>query len=494
MEKLKLNYRRILVFVWGICSLLTTSCKSTPEAVQQLGKSQPNIVVLLCDDLGYGDLSSYGHPIIKTPNLDKLAASGIKLTNFYSAAPVCSPSRVGLLTGRSPNRAGLYDFIVGGHKKRDDLKDLVHLQAEEETIPQLLKSAGYNTCLVGKWHGSSLFNSEEQPQPDHFGFDHWFATHNNASPSHKDPKNFVRNGAQVGQLQGFSSQLIVDEAIQWLDNKVEENPFFLEVAFHEPHEPIASPEELVEKYLPYTDTLEEAEYFANVENVDLAVGRLLTYLKNNGLDKNTLVVFTSDNGPETLLRYSRAKRSYGSPGNLKGMKLWTNEAGFRVPCIINWLGQETYNGTSDAVVSALDFLPTFSELAGAGLPKKELDGQSITAILRTGTVARSKPLLWSFYNALNQHVVAMRSGDWKIMARLKNGDGYLPKILNVHRGNEALVKNAVLTDFVLYNLRQDLAETQDLSRKHPEVLERLKKELQQEYTALLNDSHIWERQ
>ena len=160
MEKLKLYYMGILVVVLGMCSLIIASCKSSPTTVQQLGKSKPNIIVLLCDDLGYGDLSSYGHPIIKTPNLDKLAESGIKLTNFYSAAPVCSPSRVGLLTGRSPNRAGLYDFIVGGHKERDDLKDLVHLQAEEETIPQLLKSAGYNTCLVGKWHGSSLFNSE----------------------------------------------------------------------------------------------------------------------------------------------------------------------------------------------------------------------------------------------------------------------------------------------------------------------------------------------
>ena len=128
------------------------------------------------------------------------------------------------------------------------------------------------------------------------------------------------------------------------------------------------------------------------------------------------------------------------------------------------------------------------------LPKKELDGQSITSFFSTGAVTRSKPLLWSFYNALNQHVIAMRSGDCKIMARLKNDDGYLPKILNVHRGNEALVKNATLTDFELYNLKQDVGETQDLSTKKPEVLERLKKELTQEYTALLNDSHIWERQ
>ena len=491
MEERRAGVIKILVTLIGFGLLV--SCKTTKEEVHAQKLEQPNIIVLLCDDLGYGDLSSFGHPFIETPNLDALAESGIKLTSFYSAAPVCSPSRIGLLTGRSPNRAGLYDFIVGGNTQREDLKDLVHLRAEEETIPGLLKEVGYNTCLVGKWHGSSLFNSEKQPQPDHFGFEHWFATHNNASPTHKNPKNFVRNGSEVGQLEGFSSQLIVDEAIDWLDKKEGENPFFLEVAFHEPHEPIASPESLVNKYLEFTDIKEEAEFFANVENVDIAVGRLLAYLKEKGLDSNTLVVFTSDNGPETLNRYPKAKRSFGSPGNLKGMKLWTTEAGFRVPCIINWLGKDTFNGTTDAVISALDFLPTFSELAGAGLPKKKLDGQSFASFLKTGNIQREKPLIWSFYNALNERVVAMRSDDWKIMAQLKTKEGYLPKILNVHSGNEALVKNAELSDFVLYNLKEDVQESQDVSKKHPEVFEQMKIQLRQEYQELLNDSHIWAR-
>ena len=124
-------------------------------------ETQPNIVVILCDDLGYGDLSSFGHPIIKTPNLDKMAEDGIKFTSFYSAAPVCSPSRAGLLTGRSPNRAGIYDFIPGP-RKSEDCRDLVHLQAHEQTIPAMLKTVGYSTCLSGKWHCSSYFNSDKQ--------------------------------------------------------------------------------------------------------------------------------------------------------------------------------------------------------------------------------------------------------------------------------------------------------------------------------------------
>ncbi len=471
----------IVVFAWTLCS-----CNHE----QKIDKT--NIVVILCDDLGYGDLSSYGHSSIQTPNLDALAATGIKLTNFYSAAPVCSPSRAGLLTGRSPNRAGFYDFIVSGRKKRDDHKDLVHLRPHEETIPKMLKSKGYATCLSGKWHCSSLFNSSEQPTPDHFGFDHWFATHNNAAPTHQNPRNFVRNGKEVGEIEGFSCQIVVNEAIEWLTNQEKEDPFYLQVNFHEPHEPIASPKALVDKYLPSARNEKEAKYFANVENVDIAVGRLLDYLEKN-VAGNTLIVFTSDNGPETLNRHPKAKHSYGSPGDLKGMKLWTHEAGFRVPCIVNWMGKPGFTGTSDAVVSALDFMPTFSEVTGATLPQNELDGQSFVSLFEDGNFERTQPLLWSFYNALNDHVVAMRDGDWKIMASLKNDSTYLPKIENVYDGNEALVKQSKLTDFVLYNLDQDIGETTEVGLKHPHILDTMKKRLDLEYHKLLSDSYIWKR-
>lgn len=473
--------RAVLLFLF-LLSIISCQEKST----------QPNIVVILCDDLGYGDLSSFGHPIIKTPNLDAMASKGIKLTNFYSAAPVCSPSRVGLMTGRSPNRAGVYDFIPGP-KKSEDLRDLVHMQKHEQTIPALLKTAGYATCLSGKWHCNSRFNSPDlQLTPDHFGFDHWFATHNNASPSHENPKNFVRNGEDVGELEGFSCQIVVDEAMKWLDDQKDDKPFYLQVTFHEPHEPIASPDELVQKYLPQSENELQAEYFANVENMDNAVGRLLEYLEAN-YGENTLIVFSSDNGPETLNRYSRAKRSFGSPGVLKGMKLWTTEAGFRVPGIFYWLGEKTFTGTSDAVVSSLDFLPTFCELSGAQLPQNDLDGQSITSFLNTGELNRNKPLVWAFYNALNDRRVAMRDGDWKMLARLKSDTAYLPKINNLYDGNEALMKESVLTDFEMYNMKGDMAESENVSSKHPKVFEKEKETLKSEYEKLLAGSHIWTR-
>ncbi|WP_372772913.1 sulfatase [Mangrovibacterium sp.] len=454
-------------------------------------ETQPNIVVILCDDLGYGDLSSFGHPVIQTPNLDKLAANGLKMTSFYSAAPVCSPSRAGLLTGRNPNRAGIYDFIPGT-KKSEDCRDMVHLQAGEQTIPAMLKTVGYSTCLSGKWHCSSRFNSDAQPTPGKLGFDHWFATHNNAAPSHENPDNFIRNGEEVGEIKGFSCQIVVDEALSWLQNKNSDNPFYLQVCFHEPHEPIASPQDLVQRYHPLAENEDQAQYFANVANMDKAVGRLVEYLQEN-YGENTLIVFSSDNGPETLNRYYRAKRSYGSPGELKGMKLWTTEAGFRVPGILYWMGKESYSGTTDAVVSSLDFMPTFAEISGATLPDRELDGQSMTSLIETGTMKRAKPLTWAFYNALNEHRVAMRTDDWKILCRLKNDTTYLPMINNLYKGNEAFVKEADLVDFELYNMNEDISEAENVAEKYPEVFEQMKTQLKSEYANLLDGSFIWER-
>ena len=179
-----------------------------------------------------------------------------------------------MLTGRSPNRAGVYDFIPG---KRD-----VYLRSSEITVAQLLQKSGYATCHSGKWHCNGKFNSAAQPQPDAAGFDHWLGTQNNASPSHKNPKNFVRNGKAVGPMEGFSCQLVVDEAVTWLKQQQQddpEQPFFMYVAFHEPHEPVASPQKLVDDYLPVAKNENEAQYFANVANVDDAVGRLMAAIK-----------------------------------------------------------------------------------------------------------------------------------------------------------------------------------------------------------------------
>ncbi len=446
-------------------------------------EKRPNVVVVLCDDLGYGDLACYGHPKIKTPHLDRMAKGGIRFTDFYSTAPVCSPSRVGLLTGRSPNRAGVYDWIPSGRG--------VHMRASEVTIAQLLKKAGYATCMSGKWHCNGKFNSPQQPQPDAAGFDHWFGTQNNASPSHENPKNFVRNGNPVGVLKGYSCQLVVDEALAWLKKqqaKDAEQPFFMYVAFHEPHEPVASPKEMVNQYDGVAKNHNQAQYFANVTNIDAAVGKLMKALKAMTLDENTLVVFTSDNGPETLLRYGpRSGRSFGVADPLRGMKLWTTEAGFRVAGIMHWPARIKAGQVSERPVSALDFLPTFCELAETNPPKDlVLDGTSFLPALEGKPLQRKKPLVWVYYNALNNRRVAMRDGDWKVLAKLNIG-----KYNTVHSGNADQVKGATLSDFQVFDLSQDIGEGKDLAKTNPAKLAKLKKKLETHYRELIEGSHVW---
>ena len=488
----------VVVGCCSFCSNDSLAAENQPDnqSNNQRDRDQPNIVIVLCDDLGYGDLSCYGHEKIVTDNIDALASSGMRFTSCYSAAPVCSPSRVGLLTGRSPNRAGVYDFIPGP-KTSPDLRHLVHMRADEITITHLLKQAGYSTGMFGKWHCNGRFNSPQQPQPDAAGFDYWLGTQNNASPSHANPKNFVRNGQPVGETSGFSCQIVMDEALGWIEKGLAENksnPFFAYVAFHEPHEPVASPPELVQQYLSSgkTDKPNEAEYFANVHNVDLAVGKLTKKLKALGIENDTIVIFTSDNGPETLNRYRRAKHSYGTPKPFRGMKLWTTEAGFRVAGIVCWPGH-IEPAVSDVPVSSLDLLPTLCSIASAKIPAGlKLDGTNISPIFEGGEVKRTKPLVWAFYNAINKERIAMRHGKWKMLAQLDSGK--FKKFNNLHEGNVDKVRQAKLSDFELYDLSNDAGETNNLFDPENAQHEKLKELMISSYQDLLDGSHVWKKE
>jgi arylsulfatase A len=437
---------------------------------------QPNIIVVMCDDLGFGDLASYGHPHIKSPHLGRMAEDGTRFTDFYSAAPVCSPLRVGLLSGRSPNRAGAYHHIPPAHKPQPDQRHLVYLRQSEVTIPQFLKSAGYATAMAGKWHRNSEFNSEVQPQPDDAGIDHLLATQNNTDPSHANSNNFVRNGELLGEIEGFSCRIVVDEGINWMEDhlaEAAEQSFFLYLAFHEPHEPVASPVEMTVGYSAITIYEKEAEYFANVENLDLAVGRLLDYLKHADIDDDTPVTFTSDNGPETLSRYARSSHSWGRADPLCGMKLWTTEAAG----IMRWPGRITPGQVSDEVISSLDVLPTFYDLAGIDPPAGlTIDGVNFLPALERQTLQREKPLLWAFYNPRNEYQVAMCDGAWKVLARID-----VSKAHNLHTGNIEGIKSAPLRDIQVFNLEHDIGEMRNLARDFPAIRDRLQLRLEKHY-------------
>jgi len=439
--------RRDFLKAIGFCaaSLALEGCRSTKRTFMSGGhKNKPNIVIGLCDDLGYGDLSCYGHPYIKTPNLDKLAAEGMRLTDCYAAAPVCSPARAGMLTGRTPYRSGVYDWIPNNNA--------MHLKREEITVATLLKEAGYATCHVGKWHCNGKFNSAEQPQPNDHGFEHWFSTQNNSLPTHHNPNNFVRNGEAVGEMKGYSSELIVQEAIDWLKTKWDRSkPFCLFVWFHAPHEPIATGPEFMEMY----EGKKEAIYYGNVTQMDHEFGRLMKTLDEMGLRNETFVIFTSDNGPETLNRYRGANRSFGSPGPLRGMKLHMYEGGIRVPGIIRWPDRTKAGTICSEPVNGTDILPTLCTMAGASAPiDRPIDGTSILPIFVGKKIKRKVPLYWRYDRALSRPLtVAMREGGWKILADNK------------------------MTKFELYNLRKDIAEEHNLAASEPGRLAAMKKKL-----------------
>jgi arylsulfatase A len=447
------------------------------------GADRPNFLVILCDDLGYGDLGCYGHPSIKTPHLDQLAGQGIRFTDCYSAAPVCSSSRAGLMTGRTPCRLGVYDWISAGHP--------MHLRRDEPTIASLLQKAGYATCHVGKWHLNGKFNSPDQPQPGDHGFDHWMSTQNNAAPSHENPTNFVRNGERIGKQEGYSCEVVAREAVRWLsEGRDKSKPFFQFVCFHEPHEPIASPPDLVAQY-PQATKEGEALYYANVANMDRAVGRILAALDEQKLADNTLVFFSSDNGPETLKRYPSGWRSHGSPGPLRGMKLHLFEGGIRVAGILRYPPKVKPGQTIHEPVCSLDLLPTFCDLAGAPLPiGRELDGTSLAPLLDGKPIQRSTPLFWHYFRSIGEPKAAMRVGDWMVLG---HWDGpQLPPGASVHRGDCETIKAARLVKFELYNLKDDLAQTTDLAEREPARLRELSAQLVKKYTQVRDEGPVWD--
>ena len=408
-----------------------------PAIAADHGEDRPNIVVFVADDMGWGDSGTYGHDLIKTPNLDKLAAQGVKLTQCYSACAVCSPSRSAILTGRHPYRNGVWRHVSGNNK--------AHLRNSEITYPKLLKSIGYETCHVGKWHLNSLpqFNTDEFPQPDDHGYDYWMATHNNAHPSHENPDNFVRNGKPIGEQKGYSAQIVAQEATMWLTEKRDKSkPFALSVWVHEPHNPIATDPQFSKLY----DGHKNSTYMGNITQLDHAVGDVMQTLDQEGVANNTLFIFTSDNGP--------VAKFGGTTGGLRGGKRSDHEGGIRVPGIVSWPGHIAAGTTSTIPVVGTDIFTTVLSITGIPVPKdRTIDGVNMLPALAGKAVERPIPLFWRTHVSRPDNRVAMRIGDWKI------------------------VGNDTLTTFQLYNIEKDWQEKNDLAVEMPERTETMKQQL-----------------
>lgn len=447
---------KLVVMLMALVSLTAEAWAGTGVSASNV--AAPNLIVFLADDLGYGDLGCYGHPVIKTPHLDRFASQGMRMTQCYSASAVCSPSRSAILTGRTPHRNGVFTWIAEGSP--------VHLRTSEVTLPELLKQAGYETCHSGKWHLNGLFNDAAQPQPGDHGYDWWLATQNNAAPSHENPENFVRNGVPVGRMEGYSAGLVVSEAVRWLkEERDRSKPFFLAVWTHEPHYPIKSAPEYRAQYPELQDDVQR-EHHANVTQMDAAFGALMAALDEQRLVDETLVVFTSDNGPEGDGIKSPGR---GSTGGLRGRKRDMHEGGIRVPGIVRWPGRIPAGSESAVPMIGSDVFPTMLSAAGVDVPgDRVLDGANLLPVLTEAAreVERSQPLYWRLQMAPNAKI-AMRVGDWKILADDK------------------------LEQFELYNLREDERETTDLKERELERFAELKSRLVAQTAAIEAEGPDW---
>jgi len=402
-----------------------------------LAEKKPNIVVVMADDLGWGDTGTYGHPMSKTPNMDRLASQGVKLTQCYSACGVCSPSRSAMLTGRTPYRNGVWRHLSGSHE--------AHLRASEITYPELLKKVGYQTCHVGKWHllSKNQFNNPEYPQPDDQGYDYYLYTHNNAEPNHHSPINFVRNGKPLGKVEGYSAQIVAGEAVSWLNNHCDtEKPFALTVWFHEPHSKIATDPRFENLYKGHSNS----KYLGNVTQMDHALGMIMDALEKAGVDDNTFLFFTSDNGPVPAFG--------GTSGGLRGNKRNSYEGGIRVPGLVKWPGHIKPGSVSDVPVIGTDLFTTVLNIVDVPLPNdRTIDGANMLPGLSGKKIDRKTPLFWRTHVSPGEDRVAMRIGDWKIIA------------------------NDLLTKFQLYKIQEDWKEEVDLATKMPEKTEEMKSTL-----------------
>ncbi len=391
--------------------------------------AHPNVLLILTDDLGWADVGYHGGAA-KTPSIDKLAADGTRLERFY-VFPVCSPTRAGILTGRSPMRLGIAYNVVRPWNPSG-------LPAGEHLISQSFKEAGYQTAMMGKWH---LGLSRKEFLPNARGFDHFYGHLTGAidywTHDREGGIDWQRDGVTVKE-EGYSTDLLAAEAVRWIKGRDKEKPFFLYLPFNAVHAPYQAPDAYVAKYAGIREK-QARTHAAQIEAYDAAVGRVLDALREEGIDGNTVVFWTSDNGGP------------GGAGNntpLRGAKASTFEGGIRVPAILRWPEKIAAGKTSDQVLSLLDVFPTLAAAAGVPIAaERPLDGKDFWGTLAAGkAVPRADDLFFSIHHGKNARRAVIR-GDWKLVT---DGD-----------------------ERFLFDLEKDPSEGTDLAKEHPGVVKDL---------------------
>ncbi|WP_372751874.1 sulfatase [Labilibaculum sp.] len=450
----KSSARILILFCVGLFLL---GCSQSPKS--------PNVIIFFTDDQGYEDVGCFGSPLIKTPNLDQMAKDGVRFTDFYSASSVCSPARAALLTGCYPPRVDvprvLWPNLEGG------------LPTEEITIADMLKQKGYATACIGKWH----LGDQPQYLPTSQGFDQYFgipfSNDMSVNPDSKVSADIIFNeGMTIDSLrekkwrgrrvplmqqdevieypvdQTYLTKRYTEQAVQFIKDK-KDSPFFLYVAQSMPHVPLHASENFKGKSARglYGDVIEE---------LDWSMGQIQNTLKELGLEENTLVIFTSDNGPWNL------KNGHGgSAFPLRGFKFQTYEGGMREPMIAQWKGKIPAGTVCSEIASTIDLLPTIAKLTGGTLPEKVIDGKDIWSLLSGEKEAKTPHDAFYFYK--DTILEAVRSENWK---------------LRIVEGKTEL-----------YDLKKDISETKNIASEKPEVVEKLRQKMIAYDIELKNNVH-----
>jgi arylsulfatase A len=424
-----------------------------------LSAASPNIIVIFCDDLGYGDIGCYGSTKNRTPHIDSLAKDGRKFTDFYSSSPVCTPSRSSLMTGCYARRVGMHEDSTGHwvlipRSRRG-------MNPDELTVAEALQSKGYATACIGKWH----LGDQPEHLPTQHGFDSYYGipySNDMQSKGRGDPPLPLVKQKSVIEAPADQSTLTkryTEQAVAFIEaNK--ENPFFLYLPHTFPHVPIyASPD--------FHGKSANGRYGDSVEEIDWSTGEILKCLDRLKLAENTLVIFTSDNGSNG--------RNGGSNKPLSGAKGSTMEGGMRVPMLARWPGKIPAGTVCSELSTTMDFLPTFSALAGAELSKNKIDGHDIAPLLFGKDEAKT-PYEALFYYRRRQ-LQAVRMGDWKLHLDLTetHTNWTTAKVLGKARPGK------------LVNLATDLQETTDVASEHPEIVKQMKQLVKQAVAELGND-------
>lgn len=424
-----------LMTLGGLSAGLFSGC-ITDDQSGKITDKLPNFIIIFADDLGYGDLGCYGHPTIRTPNLDRMASNGIRLTQFYVAAPVSSPSRAALLTGCYPKRVGLHKHVLFPHSETG-------INKNEFTIAELLKQKNYNTACIGKWH----LGHQERFLPENHGFDYYFGLpfSNDMSKAYQNSRGNEKYEYLLPVIQGSDTleldpdqttltKRLTNEALKFI-NRNKDEPFFLYFPHPMPHIPIYSSKDFEGKSL-------RGKYGDVIEEIDWSVGEIITLLEELNISSNTFILFTSDNGP--WLPY---KTHGGSAGLLRDGKGTTYEGGMREPCIIKWPAKIPAGKICTQVLSTMDILPTISNITGIPLSgKNEIDGIDITNQLFSPEENIIKNRLLFYYTSRG-FIEGVRKGKWKLLVKKNSKE--------------------------LFNLNEDPGEKYNLVKEFPGIAEEL---------------------